>query len=61
MITTISFNPLIPKYHDLNSLNLCYKKCMKSVGRIESLTNFNPNKRSLAKFSIVYHTQLAIN
>ena len=55
------FNPLIPKYLDLNSPNLCQTKHMKSVGRIDSLTNYNPNKRSPANFSIVYHTQLAIN
>ena len=34
---------------------------MKSVGRIGSLTHLNPNKRSPAKFSILYHPKLAIN
>ena len=34
---------------------------MKSVGRIDSLTNFNPNKRSPAKLSTLYRTELAIN
>ena len=34
---------------------------MKSVGRIDSLTIFNLNKRSPGNFSIVYYTQLVIN
>ena len=29
---------------------------MNSIGRIDSFTNFNPNKRSPDKFSILYHT-----
>ena len=59
--TELAINPLIPKYLDLNSPNLHYTKCMKSVTRIESFTNFNPNKRSPAKFSTLYYTELAIN
>ena len=43
-------------YQDLNSPNLPWAKYMNSVGRIGSLTNFNPNKTSPAKFSILYHS-----
>ena len=52
---------VIGQYLDLNSPNLCYTNCMNSVGRIDNLTNFNPNRRSPANFSILYHTLLAIN
>ena len=34
---------------------------MNSIGRIDSFTNFNPNKRSLANFSILYHIYLALS
>ena len=44
------------KYPDLNSLNLSWTKRMSSVGRIGSYIHFNPNKRTPAKFSILYHT-----
>ena len=46
-------NPSSPKYLDLNSPNLSWTICMNSVGRTSNSTNFDPNKRSLAKFSIV--------
>ena len=52
----ICFGPFSPKYPDLNSLNLPWTKCMNNVGRIGSLANFNPSKRSPAKFSVLYHT-----
>ena len=39
---------------DLNSPNLSKIKSMNDVERISSLTNFSPNKRSSAKFSILH-------
>ena len=57
-MNSIAFSP---KYPDLNSPNLPWTKSRDSVGRIGSLTNFNPNKRSPAKFSVLHHTLLAIN
>ena len=37
--------PSCPKQNGINS-----------IGRIDSFINFNPNKRSPANFSILYHT-----
>ena len=63
LCNALQFNPLLPKYLDLNSQFsiLNSPNSPKSVGRIDSLTNLNPNKRSPVNFSIVYHKQLAIN
>ena len=45
---------------NLNSPNLSCTEYTNGTGRIHSLINFNPNKRSPTDFSTLYHTKLAM-
>ena len=51
----IYINPSRPKDLELNSPNMSERKPMNDVERICSLTNFSPNKRSPANFSLLHY------
>ena len=48
------------KKHYLQPFKDVDEKSMNDVGGSSRVTNFNPNKRSPANFSILHYTQLLI-